>query len=157
MAKTLDQLAVRFTQLADGAVKNVASALERASLLLVGYIKREKLSGNPIHRRSGNLSSHISYEMSAQGDTITSKVGVIRGVPYARPLEEGSRPHVIRSSKGGVLAFRGRDGNMVFRASVKHPGNRAFRFIRGSLQENRETITQMLRTAQTGYTKAGLQ
>lgn len=157
MAKTLDQLVVRFTRLADGAVPNVTAALERASLLLVGYIKTEKLSGDPINRRTGNLSSHISHELSASGTQITSRVGVIRGVPYARPLEEGSRPHVIRARAGGVLAFKGSDGGMVFRASVKHPGNRAFRFLRGSLNENRAKITEILRAAQTGYTKAGIQ
>ena len=49
---------------------------------------------------------------------------------YARAIDGGARPHVIVARPGKKLAFRGRDGNMVFRKRVNHPGNRAYRFLR---------------------------
>lgn len=48
---------------------------------------------------------------------------------YSKSIEYGARPHLIQGKRGKMLAFRGRDGRMVFRRKVKHPGNRAFRFL----------------------------
>jgi len=41
---------------------------------------------------------------------------------YAPYVEWDTRPHVINAKPGGWLAFRGKDGRMVFRKSVRHPG-----------------------------------
>lgn len=48
---------------------------------------------------------------------------------HAAALESGTRPHIIRSRSGGYLRFRGRDGNWVFRRSVRHPGTKPYRFM----------------------------
>lgn len=77
---------------------------------------------------------------------------MLGGVPYARGLEEGNPPHIIRPRMGLVdfstdhysnrqraLRFK-MGGEWVFTRQVNHPGNRAFRFIRGSLEENTDKI-----------------
>lgn len=145
MTNGLDQLAVRWTRVAANTPAVAAKAMNQASLLLVSYIKRQKLSGSPIKRRTGNLSSHISYQMEQTSDVVTSRVGVLRGVPYARGLEEGTRPHVI-TAHGKALRFM-RAGKAVFAKRVNHPGNPPFRFLRSSLDENREAIRAIFKKA----------
>ena len=138
------RLSVKLDKRAD--VVGVMNALERVGIYLTAYVKGQKLSGNPINRRTGNLSRHIAYEVSAVGGRLQVKVGVVRGaqdVPYARYLEEGTRPHIIEPKTKKALAFQMGGEYLAFRR-VHHPGNRAFRFLRGSLDENRERVRDMI-------------
>ena len=57
-------------------------------------------------------------------------VRVTNAKKYARPIEEGANPHWIFPYRARMLRFRGRDGNVVFRKFVRHPGNKAFWFLR---------------------------
>jgi hypothetical protein len=73
---------------------------------------------------------------------VTSRGKILRvsnAKKYARPIEEGSRPHRIVARKAKFLRFIGRDGAVVFRRSVNHPGNRAHWFL------NRAQITAAAR------------
>ncbi len=150
--RQLDQLAIRFGKMAEGAARPdspLMRAFDRIGVKLVSYIKNNKLSGNPIKRRTGNLSRHIDYTVQQNGTQIVMKVGVVRGeqdVPYAKWLEGGSRPHVITPKNARVLAFSVA-GEKVFAKAVNHPGTPAFRFLRSSLQENRQMIVKELRDA----------
>lgn len=154
----LDQLALRWQHAAQNAPRVARETLTTAAIMLVGYIKQNKLSGDPIKRRSGNLSAHITYEMAEVEDGSVARVGVLRGVPYARGLEEGNPPHIIRPNLGMVdfssdhysqrprmLRFIGRNGNVVFTREVHHPGNKPFRFLRSSLQENKVKIEEQFK------------
>jgi hypothetical protein len=51
---------------------------------------------------------------------------------YITPLEEGSRPHVIRPRRGRFLAFV-IGGRRVFARSVRHPGTTAARMFARSV------------------------
>lgn len=156
--RQLDQLAIRFKKMAEGAARPdspLMRAFDRIGLKLVGYIKNNKLSGNPIKRRTGNLSRHIDYTVQQNGTQIVMKVGVVRGeqdVPYAKFLEGGTRPHVIRPKNARVLAFSV-GGEQVFAKAVNHPGTPAFRFLRSSLAENRQMIVKELRDAAASMVK----
>jgi hypothetical protein len=96
-------------------------------------------------RQTSNLSRTIrpghvtakSGEIMAGG---TSKVG------YARYVELGTRPHIIRpKTQGGVLAWGGqrrlsgslRSGSRptMFAKSVRHPGTKAQPFLQPGLQK----------------------
>lgn len=48
---------------------------------------------------------------------------------YASAIEHGARPHDIVARKGAALKFRGTGGAWVFRRRVRHPGNKAYRFL----------------------------
>jgi hypothetical protein len=52
--------------------------------------------------------------------------------PYARSIEEGSRPHKIVARNGKFLRFVNKSGALVFRRSVNHPGNRPYWFLRNA-------------------------
>lgn len=48
-------------------------------------------------------------------------------VPYANPIDKGSRPHIIRPRRARALRFIWH-GELRFFAKVNHPGNRPYKF-----------------------------
>jgi hypothetical protein len=52
---------------------------------------------------------------------------------YVMPHHDGAPPHIIRARRpGGKLRFQWQ-GQVVFRAQVRHPGNRGTRFLTRAL------------------------
>lgn len=78
--------------LGDAPVKIEAAAkssLDAWAAELAGYIKAEKLSGDPLHRRSGRLSASVHPVTSHTADTVSGGAGGGAGVPYAKIHEFG--------------------------------------------------------------------
>ena len=85
--------------------------------------------------RTGNLQKSIGTRLvrTRRGKVLRvsdDKAGT--GVGYARPIEEGSRPHRIVVKNGKLLRFVGRGGGLVFRRSVMHPGTKPYWFLRNA-------------------------
>ena len=80
---------------------NVKSSLDMWAYELAGYIKASKLSGDPLKRRSGRLSSSVHPVTAESGDTITGGAGGGAGVPYAKIHEYGG----IINHPGGTAFF----------------------------------------------------
>ena len=80
-------------------------------------------------RNTGELARKTGVEVaSTSGNRITA-VAVI-DVTYGEFVIQGTRPHVIRAKRGGVLAFNWpKAGGMVFFAKVNHPGTTANPFF----------------------------
>ncbi len=78
---------------------------------------------------TGELARKTGVEVaSTSGNRITA-VAVI-DVTYGEFVIQGTRPHVIRAKRGGVLAFNWpKAGGMVFFAKVNHPGTTANPFF----------------------------
>jgi hypothetical protein len=80
----------------------VRSALDAWATQLAGYIKANKLSGNPLNRRSGRLSGSVHpIPTTATADTMSAGAGGGAGVPYARIQEYGGTIH----HPGGTAFF----------------------------------------------------
>ncbi|HEX7732425.1 MAG TPA: hypothetical protein VF415_07240 [Rhodanobacter sp.] len=77
------------------------STLDTWALQLAGYIKASKLSGNPLNRRSGRLSSSVHPVSQSTADTISAGAGGGAGVPYAKIHEYGGTIH----HPGGTAFF----------------------------------------------------
>lgn len=78
--------------LGDAPVKIEAAAkssLDAWAAELAGYIKAEKLSGDPLHRRSGRLSASVHPVTSQSADLVSGGAGGGAGVPYAKIHEFG--------------------------------------------------------------------
>ena len=58
---------------------------------------------------------------------------VVNRVPYAVPVEFGTRPHLIRPRRGRVLRFEV-NGRTVFAREVRHPGTRGAHMFRDGLK-----------------------
>jgi hypothetical protein len=126
-----------------GLGTTIARALDRQNEFTVTAI-RGKLEGTLLRRRSGFLANSIQQTdalliMDSAGATARSSVGsnVRFGepLPYAAPLEFGSKPHVIRAKNAPVLRFIGKNGNWVSKKQVNHPGNRAYSYVGGTVKE----------------------
>lgn len=78
--------------------------------------------------RTGDLTGSIQWRpVSASAGQITTEI--IAGgskAPYARIIEEGSKPHKIR---GNPLVFTAKSGDLVFCREVDHPGTRPYGFM----------------------------
>lgn len=55
-------------------------------------------------------------------------------VPYALFHHEGTKPHIIKARKAKALRFTGRDGRIVFRKQVSHPGTKPNRYLVDALR-----------------------
>lgn len=92
--------------------------LERAALLLVGHIKRGKLSGSPLKVRSGRLRASIAHRIEETPDGLAARIGP--HTPYARIHEFGGTVTARRTTyltiplrasltPSGVSRYRARD------------------------------------------------
>jgi phage gpG-like protein len=120
-------------------------------LNLKAYVDDEKLSGQVLNQRSGNLKNSGFTEVQDDGNQITGFVGYGMTVPYARIHELGGQINVP-AVDGKLMVFE-RAGAMVF--ATKH---RAFTvemparpYLQPSLEEKlpdiREGLLEAINTA----------
>ncbi len=80
--------------------KGIRSGLLKSAILLGSHIKLTKLSGNPLHARSGRLRSSIAHRIEGRGDEQRAVVGT--RLVYARIHEYGG---IIRAKRAPYLVF----------------------------------------------------
>lgn len=78
--------------------------------------------------RTGRLKTSIRPDAVRRVGPWSIESGVSATAPYAAPVHEGARPHVIRPRRAKALRFE-IGGRVVFAARVNHPGNRPNRFL----------------------------
>lgn len=108
-----------FTRVA-GQLRNVLKdkrqKMQRVVIAGEGIAKREA----PVKR--GPLRRSITSRVERNGDR-----GVIgTNLAYARPVHDGSRPHIIKPKRAKALAWKGALHPV---RSVRHPGNKANPFF----------------------------
>ena len=77
------------------------SSLDGWAVELAGYIKANKLSGDPLHRRSGRLSGSVHPFDDSTPDSVSAGAAGGAGVPYAKIHEYGGTIH----HPGGTAFF----------------------------------------------------
>lgn len=103
-------------QVRDLVQRNKREAMQRCVLIVEAQAKREA----PVKR--GTLRRSITSRVERGGSR-----GVIgTNLSYARPVHEGSKPHVIRPRRARALFWKGALHPV---RSVNHPGNRANPFF----------------------------
>lgn len=122
---------------------------------LADYIKKSKLSGDPLHRRTGRLSRSIRPYFESAGDTVQSGAGGGRGVPYAKIHEFGG----VINHPGGTAYFVPKGGRAVFVSNASalaatlprtrpHPIPMPERsYMRSAFEERAPTGIEQLRAA----------
>lgn len=121
-------------------------------LLLEGHIKNDKLSGQVLHVRSGDLrrSVHAVLPVTQTATGVMGKVAQSGDVKYGAIHEFGGKTpaHVIEAKKGAALAFM-MGGKQVFFKKVNHPGSvmPERSYMRSSLADLREDIANRLQDA----------
>lgn len=103
-----------------------AQAVDRA-MEIAGQQGIERIFQSPGFKpRTGNLQRKAGFKI------LKSRGRILRirdTAPYAAAIDGGARPHVIRARRAKFLRFRGKDGALVFRRSVNHPGNKPYKFL----------------------------
>jgi len=139
-----DELIERFEQLPAQLIAGLTSEMKTQMVRLADYVRANKLSGDPLHRRTGRLSRSVSGQASASGTKIRGTIGS-KGVPYARVHEEGGTFDIPSYSRMQTMVF-GRPmipKEVTVRAHTATYPQRAF--LKPSLLENEDRIREALR------------
>ena len=75
--------------------------------------------------RTGRLQRGQQYQVRRLSSGRLLKL--YNDVPYANPIDKGSRPHIIRARRALALRFVWH-GELRFFSKVNHPGNRPYKF-----------------------------
>ena len=133
----------------DAVIAALTARVTSVNAALQAKIAGDKLQGNPIKSHTDKLAGSVRT-IPTQNDGSKISGGVEAGggpAFYAKFLEDGSAPHVIRpKDPKGVLAFVV-GGKTVFARAVNHPGTKAYLFMKGTLAEERGNIVEQLQDA----------
>jgi hypothetical protein len=116
-------------------------------LQLSSYVVARKLSGNPLHRRTGILAGSVTtVPTTVSGGVIRGAVESSGGPAFYGAIHEhgGSRAYQIVATKARALRFV-MNGKTVFAKSVIHPPAKVRAFMLPSLTENAANIEAQLR------------
>ena len=148
-----EALTARLNGLPDKVHTALLAKIGQLTLMLENYVKTQKLSGQVLNVRSGDLRRSINSDVRDAASLIVGRVFSAGDVKYARIHEYGgqTRAHIIEAVNGKALHFvvGGKD---VFVKRINHPGSKMPErsFLRSSLAENRDAIEQGIRDAVDG-------
>jgi len=121
------------------------TAMRTVVLLLEGYVKRNKLSGQVLNVQTGRLRSSITGQIYEYSDEIIGKVGT--NVEYGRLWELGGviPEHEVVPRRAQALHFFYK-GAEVFCKRARIPARKVEPrpFLAPSLAENRQRIIQII-------------
>jgi hypothetical protein len=137
-----------FTHLEGRLRVNLVRAIAAATIDLQGYIRSNKLAGQVLKQRTGNLSRAITaFPPTDTGREISGRVAVDRTAPYGFFHEYGvPHPWVIEARNAKALRFE-IGGAVVFAKRVTHPGLPERSFMRSALEDKRDAIIARIQAA----------
>jgi hypothetical protein len=141
-------LSIKLRAARTGVPAGLSKGVQAATISLASHIKRDLLSGQVVHRRSGNLSRGVHDRMESE---FVGVVYVGAEAPYGKYVNDGTRPHVITAVRAKALHFFV-NGAEFFRKSVHHPGTKPTQFMEKGLASWRPQIVKII----TRYVTAGL-
>jgi phage gpG-like protein len=125
---------------------DLAAKAAMLAAALVDKVRNDKLSGQVLNARSGDLRDSIVSEVTIDGAGVTASVGSV-GVKYAAIQEYGGKTsaHEILPAKANALAFMV-GGALHFARRVEHPGSLMPErsYLRSSLAEMMAEIVAAL-------------
>ena len=136
-------------------MKALTAKMDFTTARVQQVIVNDKLQGQLLNHREGNLSNSVRPTETVVTATEIDG-GVVAGgtaAPYAAALEYGARAHLIRAINAKALHFS-IGGQEMFRKQVMHPGNRAYAFMRSTLDEQAQEIQAGFQEAASEAAKA---
>lgn len=95
----------RFKEIPANVMGQLLRTMTAIGYDLTGYIQQNKLQGQVLHHRTGNLSSHVHPQTTASGNSVSTVVSIdSNAVPYARIHEYGGYVKVPEV-KGPLMVF----------------------------------------------------
>lgn len=131
-----DKLLRRLRSGAANAAEALRQEMEAQMSRAADWSRANKLSGSPLHRRTGQLSRSLVARATVNGQSIKGSLG--SSVPYGKVHERGGtwrmREHTRMSRKGNTYTVRAHDAHFPKRA-----------FAKPALLANRQRIVNALR------------
>jgi len=156
-----EELVAKYRRLSGVIAQVLVHTMQTEMTRLADYVRASKLSGDPLHRRTGALSRAVTGSAETTGAVIVGHVGT-KGIPYAYVHEMGGtfqiREHTRRTGFGAEgervrlltktgkvrAAVKSKTTGIVKAHTATYP-QRAF--LRPSLQEHKAVITEALRAS----------
>lgn len=123
-----------------GVAKGLHRGIQKAIISLESFYKKDILHGGIVKARTGNLSRSTFSRMLGE---FTGVVGWGKEAPYARYVNDGTKPHIITATRAKALRFIV-GGSVTFRKSVNHPGSVARNFAEIGLTRYTPNIREMI-------------
>lgn len=143
---TPEKIAAKLNGTREGVVDALFTQTQISMGNLREYIVNTKLSGFPLHHRTGNLIRSTQPSASRSQAQIEGKVTVANTAPYGRYQEYGAHiPERVPIRKKALHWVTGGADVFAMRARAFDLPPRSF--MRSSLAEQRETIVTALATA----------
>ncbi|MBP2638376.1 MAG: hypothetical protein H6Q72_4283 [Firmicutes bacterium] len=145
-----EQLEAKLTSLPDKIISAVAKRVEAAANQVEADIKANKLSGQALHVRTGNLRRSVHHnpviisngKISATVGT-NSEYAAIHEYGYQGP--ENVKAHARRITKVFGKALRGGEKTIMVRAYTRNVNYPERSFLRSTLKEDAEMIREQIR------------
>jgi hypothetical protein len=103
--------------------------MERLEVFATGFVSTVSTVAKGLAPvRTGRLKASIHPDPVRRSGPWSIRTGVSADAPYAAPVHEGARPHVIRPRNARALRFE-INGRVIFARRVNHPGQRAQPFL----------------------------
>jgi len=143
----IDGLTEAFETRGDAVFARLEAEMKAETTNLLSYVKDEKLSGQVLNQRSGNLKNSGFTEVNVLDEEIEGFVGFGLTAPYA-PIHEFGGTINIPAVDGKLMVFQV-DGKQIF--TTRHAAftveMSARPYLGPSIDENREGITARLQEA----------
>jgi phage gpG-like protein len=140
-AGRLEDVVIELQQLGDGARGRLYRAISEQALLFEEIVKTEKLDGQVLNRRSGELQNSVFSLVTEDGGGIMGTVGA--NTPYSRIHEYGG---IIEPVNALALRFQ-IDGKWIYAKRVTMPERS---YLRSTLAERADEIRAALLAAVAG-------
>lgn len=140
-----DEAADDFAEFADNlraAAAGMDSAIDDGVLTTAKQVERSAKQYVPVD--TGTLRFSIGYRKLGVAEYVVGS-----SADYADDVEFGTQPHVITPTNGEFLYFEGKDGHLIRKRSVNHPGTPAQPYLRPALAEHQSDLVKNINEAIT--------
>lgn len=148
---TIQPISPAFRQKFHNSRERIIDALLREMRIQTGilkrYIKEQKLSGQVLKNRTGNLRNAVFNRVESDSNSVTGHVFVDKTAPYGAYQEYGASIPERVPRKAKALHWIGADGRDVFAKRARAFQLKARPFMGPSLEEKRDDIVNALRRA----------
>lgn len=135
--KDFDRLAEKITT---KKLDKVEKAVKTSTLSVEARAKKNLTNNKSV--KTGHLRRSITHKFAysslIEGTVHTSNL------KYAKWVEDGTRPHIIRPKKGKALYWQGASRPVKF---VRHPGGKAKPYLVPALEKEKDNFIRNLRKA----------
>ncbi len=139
-----DRVIARLDSMGAAIQERVVKAVLRSAIDLESYVRKNKLAGQLLKRRTGTLAASIQHKVVVSGGSVTGIVG--SRVNESAPLKYAAIHEYGFSGQVNVRAHTRRNGASV-REHVRNENVSAKRYLRGSLEERRDTYIEWIAAA----------